>query len=147
MDLISVTKQGESGMLERSLIGNDWEISHASLCCHKNAEQEDLHWPPCVSFAQAIDMREIMLLQPHLPTHSIAQHFLLLQGGCTQTSKPSIALFLFFLHFLLLFYLRLPLSLPRPQIKQLGTFILYLTTNLPRLNSLNRFLSLNYNKN
>jgi len=38
MDLISVTNKGESGMLERSLIGNDWEISYASFCCHKNAE-------------------------------------------------------------------------------------------------------------
>ena len=38
MDLISVTNKGESGMLERSLIRNDLEISHASLCCHKNAE-------------------------------------------------------------------------------------------------------------
>ena len=139
--------KGDNGMLERSLTWNDWEVRHASLCCYKIAEQEDLHWPPCVSFAQASDMKEIMLLQPHLPTHSIAQHFLLLQGGCTQTGKPSIALFLFFFHFLLIFYLRLALLLPRPQIKQLGTFILYLTTNLPRLNSLDRFLSLIYNKN
>ena len=30
--------------------------------------------------------------------------------------------------FLLIFYLKLPLLLPRPQIKQLGTFFLYLST-------------------
>ena len=36
-------------------------------------------------------------------------------------------------------YLKLPLLLPRVQIKQLGAFILYLTTNLPSLNCLDRF--------
>ena len=47
--------------------------------------------------------------------------------------------FSFLFLFLFIFYLRLTLSLPRSQIKQLGTFILYLATNLPRLNSLDRF--------
>ena len=50
-----------------------------------------------------------------------------LHGGCTWTCKPSCA-FSFSLAFLLIFYLELPLLLPRPQIKQLGTFFLYLTT-------------------
>ena len=147
MSLFSLMNKGGIGMLARSLMGDDWEVRHASLCYYKTAEQEDLHWPPCVSFVQASDMKEIMLLQHHLPTHSIAQNFLLLQGGCTQIGKPSIVFFLFFFHFLLIFYLRLALLLPRPQIKQLGTFILYLTTDLPRLNNLDRFLSLIYNKN
>ena len=39
-----------------------------------------------------------------------------------------LCLFFSFGFFLLVFYLRLALLLPRPQIKQLGTFILYLTT-------------------
>jgi len=36
-------------------------------------------------------------------------------------------------------YLKLPLSLPRAQIKLLGAFILHLTTNLPSLNYLDIF--------
>jgi len=35
-------------------------------------------------------------------------------------------------------YIKLPLLLSRAQIKQLGAFILYLTTNLPSLNCLER---------
>ena len=33
--LISTINKGDTGMLERSLVGNDWEVRHASLCCYQ----------------------------------------------------------------------------------------------------------------
>jgi len=61
--------------------------------------------------------------------------FYYFQEGALRLANPQ---FLFSFSFQMIFYLRLPLLLPRAQIKQLDTFILYLTTNLPRLNSLDR---------
>jgi len=31
-------EQGGIGMLARILMGGDWEVRHASLCCYKTAE-------------------------------------------------------------------------------------------------------------
>ena len=132
MSLISLMNQGDSGMLARSLMGNDWEVRHASLCCYKIAEQEDLHWPPCVSFAQASDMKEIMLCNPIYLPNLLPSIFCYFKEGALRLANPYVP-FLFLWLFLLVFYLRLALSLPRPQIKQLGTFILYLTTSSAKI--------------
>ena len=61
------------------------------------------------------------------------------EGALGLANPQLLFFFVFSFSFSFSFYLRLPLLLPRPQIKQLGTFILYLTTNLPRLNCLDRF--------
>ena len=62
--------------------------------------------------------------------------FFVTSGRVHLDLKTLIFSFLFL--FQITCYLKLPLLLPRAQIKQLGAFILYLTTNLPSLNCLDK---------
>ena len=70
--LTSFMNRGGVGMLARNVMGDDWEVRHASSCCYTIAEKGRAALTPCFSFAWASDIKEIMLLRPHLSTHSIA---------------------------------------------------------------------------
>jgi len=118
---------GGNGMLARNEMRDDWEVRHASLYCCKLLNKRSA-LAPWISFALVSNMKEIMLLQPHLPTHSICLAFFVSSRRVHLDLQTLMCLFFSFGFFLLIFYLMLALSLPRPQIKQLGTFILYLTT-------------------
>ena len=98
-------------------VSNEWytnenrEVSHAPVC-----------WFCCRCLA-ALVLKEALLLQPHLPTQLFCLTFSFLLGGCTWTCKPFVCPFLLHWFFAFISYLILPLFLPRPQIKQLGTLV------------------------
>lgn len=52
------------GNVRKKFCGNDWEVRHASMHCYQNFEEVDLLQPICAFSVKAINMKEIMLLQP-----------------------------------------------------------------------------------
>ena len=86
------------------------EVRHASLCCFPCIDQQDTVW-------KGHHFCNPIYLPIYLP--SIFCFFL---EGALGLADPYVP-FLFHWIFLLIAYLILPLLLPRPQIKQLGTLV------------------------
>ena len=66
--------------------------------------------------------------------------------GALGLANPDV-LFLFYWLFLLIFYLELSLLLPRSQIRQLGTLVLYLNYWSPKIKQFGQTPFSIYNKN
>ena len=127
--------------------GGIWEVRHASFLCCNLMEKRSFSTIdfPLWTFQHTLICKEWHFCNPNCLPIYLSSIFCFFMEGALRIADPYVP-FLFFWLFLLIFYLRLPLLLPRSQIKQLGTLILYLTTGLPRLNSLGRLLSLFYNR-
>ena len=109
------------------------EVRHASLFCFSpfDYQIQILNW--------------ISLLQPHLPTQLLCLAFFLL-GGCTWTCRPFVCIF-FSLAFFLWFSIKsYPYFFQGPRLNCWEPFFSTWTTCLPRLNSLDKLLSLFYNR-
>ena len=125
---LSFMNIGGIRMLARNVMGDDWEIRHASCCCHNIAKKkEELHWHHVFPLLRPVNSHKPCFCNLiYLPT-PLPSIFCYSKEGALRLANPYVP-FLFLWIFLLIFYLRQALLLPRPHIKQLGTFILYLTT-------------------
>ena len=98
-------------------VSNEWYtsenkgVSHAPVCCFS-----------CRCFSNfGLEIDNTSATPSTYPTSS--PNILFLLGGCTWTCKPFVCPFLLHWLFSFISYRRLPLFLPRPQIKQLGTLV------------------------
>ena len=98
------------GMLVMSVKQGKKEVRHAPLCCFPYLDQQDSVW------------KEYHFCNPiYLPIY-LPSIFCFFLEGALGLADPYVP-FLFHWLFPLISYLALPLFLPRPQIKQLGTLV------------------------
>ena len=104
-----------------------WKFRHASLSCCKTARRGNQHWHHVLTFLWASEVQKTMLsATPSTYTLNCLAFFVTPRR--VHLDLQTILCLFFTFGFLLIFYLKLPLLLPRPQIKQLGTFFHYLST-------------------
>ena len=118
----------DEGMLVIRVKGEIWEVRHASFLCCNLMEKRSFSTIdfPLWTFQHTLICKEWYFCNPNCLPIYLPSIFCFFLEGALGLADPSLP-FLFFGFFLLIFYLLLPLLLPRSQIKQLGTLLLYLS--------------------
>ena len=124
-------------MLERDFLGELGKLDMLPYFIIKMLHRYLCHcrYEPCLPRPK-VGENQASTTPVYLPILTFLAFFVTL-GRVHLDLQTLICSFLFL--FQMTCHLKLPLLLPRAQIKQLGAFILYLTTNLPSLNCLDRF--------
>ena len=118
----------DEGMLVMNVKGEKRELAML-LCFAATWWRRGASLSTDVSFMldqqDSVEMNDISATPSTYPSTFLAI-FCFFMEGALRLADPYVP-FLFFGFFLLIFYLELPLLLPRSQIKQLGTLLLYLS--------------------
>ena len=111
-----------------NVMGGNLEVRHASLSYCETTENRRFALASCFYLCfRPVRCYEPCFLQPLCLPTLLPSIFCYSKEGALRFSNPFVP-FLFLWLFLLIYCLKLPLLLPRPHVKQLGTFFLYLST-------------------